>query len=192
MGRLLSIAMLIVEQRMCEVIPSIDHQCVYSSKSVDGEFRWMMGGSDGARSGSNLAPGSRSSEMWPKTSWLMIRVVTAMFQVPQSLFPVSLGTSLVEGRVGGHLGVRRGDLGRRRNKIIRWLKRCRNNGMRKEIILGLKVWRNLERWRLKVIWYVLCIIVIVHMRGNLMKGRNRMRMVRFSNRRRCTNGGVSV
>ena len=66
-------------------------------------------------------------------------------------------------------------LGRWRNKIIRWLKRCRNNRMRKEIILGLKVQRNLER--LKVIWYVLCIIVIVHIRGDLMKGRNRMRKV---------------
>lgn len=107
-GRLLSIAASIVEQRICEAIPSINHQCVYSSKSTGGEFGWMMGGSDGVRSGSNLTPGSRSSEMWLKMSWLMMRAVTAMFQVPQSLFPVSLGTSLVERRVEGHLGVGRG------------------------------------------------------------------------------------
>jgi len=107
-GRLLSIAVSIVDQRMCEAIPSIDHQCVDASKSAGGEFRWITGGSDGKRSGLNLAPGSRSSEMCPKMSWFMMRVVMAMFHAPQSLFPVNLGMSLVEGRVGGHLGGGRG------------------------------------------------------------------------------------
>ena len=100
-GRLLSIAASTVEQRMWEVIPSIDHQCEYSSKSAGGEFGWMTGGSDGTRSGSNLAPGSRSSEMCLKTSWFTMRVIMAMFHAPQPLFPVSLGMSLVEGRLGG-------------------------------------------------------------------------------------------
>ena len=104
MGRLLRMAVLIVEQRMCEAIPSIDHQCVNSSLSTAEELGWITGGSDGRRSGSYRALGLRSSEMWPNTSWLMMRLVTAMFQEPQSFFPVNFGMSLVGGRVGGRLG----------------------------------------------------------------------------------------
>jgi len=53
--------------------------------------------------GSYCAPGARPSEIWPKTCWFVMRVVIAVFQVPQSLFPANFGTSLVEGRVGGLL-----------------------------------------------------------------------------------------
>ena len=104
MGRLLRIAVSIVEQRMCEAIPSIDHQCVNSSLSAAEELGWITGGSDGRRSRLYRAPGSRSSEMCPNTSWLTMRLVTAVFQEPQSFFPVSFGRSLVDGRVGGCLG----------------------------------------------------------------------------------------
>ena len=38
MGRLLRMAVSIVEHRMWDAIPSIDHQCVYSSLSMAGEF----------------------------------------------------------------------------------------------------------------------------------------------------------
>ena len=104
MGRLLRMAVSIVEQRMCEARPSIDHQCVNSSLSTAEEFGWITGGSDERRSRSYRALGSRSSEMWPNMSWLTMRLVMAMFQEPQSFFPVNLGMSLVDGRVGGRLG----------------------------------------------------------------------------------------
>ena len=104
MGRLLRMAMSIVEQRMCKARPSIDHQCVNSSLSMAEEFGWITGRSNRRRSGSYHTLGSRSSEMWPNMSWLTMRLVTTMFQEPQSFFPVNLGMSLVDGRVSGHLG----------------------------------------------------------------------------------------
>ena len=61
-------AVSIVEQRIWEAIPSIDHQWVYLSLSTVGELGWIIGGNEGMRSGSYCALGSRSSEMWPKMS----------------------------------------------------------------------------------------------------------------------------
>ena len=58
-----------------------------------------MGGCVGHRPGSNTAPGSGASAMCPKRLAFRMSVRTAECQGPQSCLPVSMGTSLVDGKV---------------------------------------------------------------------------------------------